>query len=471
MCPVVNSRRQPQPKAALPHLEDVVSKIKVLGLAPIALACLCALSPAALAFSDGPDPGLTGAPGEQNCTACHLGRAVNSGAGSFKIELPGGDTYAPGQKIQLTVTLADPAARRWGFELTARSSTDAQQTAGTLAPSNNQTQIVALGARQFILHTAVGTRNGTTGSATFTFDWTAPAADFGPVTFYAAGNAANGNGTELGDTIYTTNKQATPLAGGGGGPKPTFTSSQVSEAWTQKPGTAPGTWTSIVGTELASGTANWAPSGSRPLDTRLGGVSVKVNDTAAAVSFVSPTRITFLLPGGTPEGNANVMVERDGTASESVSVPITAAAPAIQSVPDPGTAGRFYAAVTPSGAGTSFVFVNPQGWIIGKPEVDNRAVRGAFPGEEIDIWATGLGRAEQTPTDAIFSGTFAVVNPPKVRFGGVAVDPTTAALVAPGIYLVRVRVPQPQAPGDVQLALDVNGSVSTTVLLNVQPAP
>lgn len=439
-------------------------------IATLLAVCFFATTQTALAYSDGPDPGLTGAPGEQNCTSCHSGRALNSGSGTLKIELLGGDTYAPGQKIEITVTLADPAARRWGFELTARSSTNAQQTAGTLASTNNQTQIITLGNRQYITHTTIGTRNGTTGSAAFTLDWTAPAADFGPVTFYAAGNAANGNGTESGDTIYTTSKQVTPMAAGGGGPLPTFTSNQITEAWTLRPGMAPGAWTSITGTELASVTAHWAPSGGRPFDTRLGGVSVRVGDTTAPISFVSPTRITFLVPGSTPEGNVNVVVERDGTASDAVSVPVTAAVPAIQSVPDPTTAGRFFAAVTPSGAGTSLVFVNPRGWIIGKPEIDNRASRGAFPGEEIDIWATGLGRAEETPTEGIFAGIFAVVNSPKVRFGGVTVDPTAVVLVSPGVYLVRVRVPQSQAPGDVPLVLDVNGNLSREVLLNVQAA-
>jgi uncharacterized protein (TIGR03437 family) len=444
----------------------------IMRFAILPLVCLFASVPLAQAFGGGPDPGLTGAPGEQTCVACHLGRPLNSGTGSLRIELPSGDTYVPGQRVAITVTLADPTARRWGFQLTARSSTNAQQTAGTLASTNNQTQVTTQGGRQYIAHTLTGSRNGTTGSVTFVFDWTAPAAGFGPVTFYAAGNAANGNGSDSGDTIYTTTKQVTPVASGGGGaPKPAFTSSQISEAWTGRTGVSPGAWTSIVGTDLAAGTATWAPSASRPLETKLGGVSVKVGDTQAAVSFVSPTRVTFLVPGGTPEGNVDVVVERDGTASDPVSVGVAAAVPAIQAVPDPASAGRFYAAVTPAGVGTTLVFVQPRGWIIGKPEVDNRAIRGAFPGEEIDIWATGLGRAEETPTDRIVSGSFAVVNPPRVRFAGVAVDPIAAGLVAPGVYIVRVRVPENQAPGDVALVLDSGGNASTSVLLNVQAAP
>ena len=39
-------------------------------------------------------------------------------------------------------------------------------------------------------------------------DWTAPASEVqNPVTFYAAGNEANGDGTNQGDYIYTTTVQ------------------------------------------------------------------------------------------------------------------------------------------------------------------------------------------------------------------------------------------------------------------------
>jgi hypothetical protein len=55
---------------------------------------------------------------------------------------------------------------------------------------------------QFIEHTLAGTRPGTTGSATFEFDWTPPATNSGNVVLYAAGNAANGDGNVTGDHIY-----------------------------------------------------------------------------------------------------------------------------------------------------------------------------------------------------------------------------------------------------------------------------
>jgi hypothetical protein len=48
------------------------------------------------AFSSGPLPRYTGAPGDDPaaCTACHSG-ALNSGGGGVKIVLPGANTYMP----------------------------------------------------------------------------------------------------------------------------------------------------------------------------------------------------------------------------------------------------------------------------------------------------------------------------------------------------------------------------------------
>ena len=39
----------------------------------------------------------------------------------------------------------------------------------------------------------------------YEFDWTPPATAVGNITIYVAGNAANGNGNEQGDHIYTAN--------------------------------------------------------------------------------------------------------------------------------------------------------------------------------------------------------------------------------------------------------------------------
>jgi uncharacterized protein (TIGR03118 family) len=55
---------------------------------------------------------------------------------------------------------------------------------------------------QFIEHTVAGTRAGITGGVSFEFDWTPPATDSGNIVLYVAGNAANANGSDIGDRIY-----------------------------------------------------------------------------------------------------------------------------------------------------------------------------------------------------------------------------------------------------------------------------
>ncbi|MDQ3919666.1 MAG: PQQ-dependent sugar dehydrogenase, partial [Acidobacteriota bacterium] len=68
-------------------------------------------------------------------------------------------------------------------------------------------------SRQYIEHTIKdsfdGTFSGQQFGAHWTFKWTAPGADVGPVTFYVAGNQANGDQNNSGDNIYFTFATAT----------------------------------------------------------------------------------------------------------------------------------------------------------------------------------------------------------------------------------------------------------------------
>lgn len=176
------------------------------------------LNPRAVAFSSGPPPGYTRAPGEEPeaCAECHLSPG-DAGSGQISITAP--STYVPGQTYQITVTHTnpDPTRLRWGFQLTALDPSD--EKAGELQNTSALTRIIT-GApsnnRQYIEHTTSpgvdGTFAGQPGGASWTFNWTAPPADVGVVTFYAAGNHANNNGSSSGDYIYFTftSSQADP---------------------------------------------------------------------------------------------------------------------------------------------------------------------------------------------------------------------------------------------------------------------
>ncbi|MBS1797149.1 MAG: VCBS repeat-containing protein [Acidobacteria bacterium] len=165
------------------------------------------LAPAARASGAGPVPGVTGAPGEVNCTNCHI---QNSGPGQFTITAPA--SYAPGQTYQITVRhqTSDSSRRRWGFQLTALAGTTPAAVFGNLTAA---TQIVdGAAGRKYIEHTTAGSFAGQAGGALWTFNWTAPATNLGPVTLYAAGNEANNDGTADGDQIYLTSVTIQPPA-------------------------------------------------------------------------------------------------------------------------------------------------------------------------------------------------------------------------------------------------------------------
>lgn len=175
---------------------------RILIIIAVAAGCLSAAG-SALAYSSGPPNALTNAPGESNCTACHASFPLNSGTGLLEIiGLPA--EYAPDATYPLEVKLSDPSAQRWGFELTVIDVGGTSR--GTLIPLDLNTQTSTGGAfsRTYLKHTSQGTNFGQTGQNTWQFQWKAPGAGTGAVSIYAAGNAANGNGSTSGDRIYTS---------------------------------------------------------------------------------------------------------------------------------------------------------------------------------------------------------------------------------------------------------------------------
>jgi hypothetical protein len=169
----------------------------------------------AVASSDGPPPSFTSAPGEANCSACHASNTVNDGLGSIQISgVPA--NYAPGQQIQLTVTMARDDATIYGFQMTAIDSTGVK--AGTFSlpaqvPAELQLRDNLVGGnlmRQYIEHTTDGIIPTQLGSKAWRMMWTAPAQSVGRVDFYAAGNAADSDNSPSGDYIYTGTAASVP---------------------------------------------------------------------------------------------------------------------------------------------------------------------------------------------------------------------------------------------------------------------
>ena len=165
----------------------------------------------AFAFSGGPPDGVTGAPTESDCTQCHTGNDLNVSGGSLILTTP--ETYIPSEVYTIVVNLSRTGQSRWGFEMTALDADGA--SAGSFeADDAGNTQLSEANSKQYIKHTSIGTAQGTEDTHSWKFQWTAPDADIGPVTFYTAGNTSNGNFNPIDDYIYTAQEESTPVVAG-----------------------------------------------------------------------------------------------------------------------------------------------------------------------------------------------------------------------------------------------------------------
>ena len=165
------------------------------------------------AFSFDPPDEKTGAPNENTCAQanCHTGNDLNASGGSLILTVP--ETYIPNEVYTIVVNLSRNGQSRWGFEMTALDADGAR--AGSFAADDaGKTQASETNSKQYMQHTTVGTAAGTNDAHSWEFEWTAPEADIGPITFYAAGNAANNAAGSIGDYIYTAQSESAPLIAG-----------------------------------------------------------------------------------------------------------------------------------------------------------------------------------------------------------------------------------------------------------------
>lgn len=193
----------------------------VFMLRALAFAALLTIGLGALVFvptrtatsnSGGAAARNAGVPGENTCASsgCHSSFALNSGNGS--VVVASADTYTPGTALDLTVRVAQSGSSTYGFQIAARDANG--DPAGSFE--------LADGGTRFSGSTTIGQRyvghSTPSVSGEWSVRWLAEAGQVGDVTFYATGNAANGNGSSSGDWIYSTSRtvlqgQGTPVEG------------------------------------------------------------------------------------------------------------------------------------------------------------------------------------------------------------------------------------------------------------------
>jgi uncharacterized protein (TIGR03437 family) len=357
--------------------------------------------------------------------------------------------------------VADPAQQRWGFELSARLDSDLEKgQAGDFTPLDNMTQVICednaprpcASGPTFITHTAAGTRTGTKGGVTFQFDWTPPATNAGPVTFFAAGNAANGDGANTGDLVYTTSLQLTPAIPAA----PAVTAGNVISAVTSLAGpVSPNSWVTVYGTNLGVTTRAWAAgdfvNGAIPFS--LDGVSVLLNlfgaPRLAYVGYVSPTQVNFLLPTDLAPTAMTVQVRNPAGISTAVALTVQA------------TAGQLFTL-----DGKNVLATHANGVLVGKAG-SNPAARG----ETITIYATGLGATSPAQIPGQVPVEFAsLVTLPRVTIGSAPATVVSGGVVpgSAGVYQINVQVPADAASGDLPLICQLGTATSVATLLSVQ---
>ena len=281
------------------------------------LIVILSVSENARAFVGGAPTGRTGAPGETTCTDCHSPNAIT---GQFHIIPPAG--YVPGQTytVQVQHVTNDLSRASWGFELTALNSSNT--AAGTFANTTAFTRLRTGGGRNYIEQNTSGAFIGQTGGASWTFSWTAPSTDSGPVTFYAAGLQANNSGDEDGDQTYTASV-AVPV--GGSTPTPTPTPMP-----TASPTPTPISTPTPTPTPSASPTPSPMPTATpTPISTPT------ATATPGGTATPSPTETPTPTATATPGGTATPSPTPGGTPTPS---PTETPTPAPTPTPVPGPA-------------------------------------------------------------------------------------------------------------------------------------
>jgi len=435
------------------------------------LRAIFAMAPSAillLAYSTGPEPRHTAAPGDDPlaCTTagCHTGTALNGGGGSVTVDFPDGTTYTPGATKTFNITISDPKGRVYGFQMSARLDSNLSNgQAGDFTSGIQQIVICddsnlkgplgcpANNPVQFIEHSRPLTAN------TISVQWKAPATNVGNIHIYVAGNAANNDGNDTGDHIYTASYLLTPA-----GP-PTITSLNSAADFSATAGLASGTWLEIYGSNLSDSTRLWAGSDFDGIKapTSLENVTVTINGIQAFIDYVSPTQVNVQAPADTAVGDAIPIVLTNKSGKSTITMAKKQIAPAVLAPASFNVGGKQYVVAQFSDQ----TFVGKTGLIAGLP------FRPAAAGDVITIYAIGCGPVSQNVLPGeIAQGVTTLLSPLNFKFNGVA-GTLSYAVLAPGqvgLYQFNLKVPT-GVSGDVPLQIDASGApIGQTLFITVQ---
>jgi uncharacterized protein (TIGR03437 family) len=224
-------------------------------------------------------------------------------------------------------------------------------------------------------------------------------------------------------------------------------------SFTKGQAVAPGSLVSIFGSDLAAGLTQ---NDTVPLSAKLSGVSVTFNNIPGGLYFVSPGQVNAqipwdVLPAGTTAGKINVVVTRNGVASQVQQVDYVPSAPGVFYLPE---SGGWAIAINSDGS-----LAAPAGAIPGVP------THPAAAGDGLELLATGLGPVDPPVANgaASLDKLRNAMIQPAVLVGGKTATVLFAGLSPqfPGVNQVNFVVPQGVAAGVAPLQLQVAGLTTT----------
>jgi uncharacterized protein (TIGR03437 family) len=404
-----------------------------------------------------------------------------SGFGVSATFSPSGNTYTPGgPPVTITVKVTDPTNTKYGFEMSARTtSTDVQAGDFEYPTSVMNIQILCSDATdipqilkapgkacpsgtplQFIEHYYAAA--AFVGSSPYVFTWTPPATNVGSITFYVAGNAVNGDGTQNGDHVSTAQYTMTPAAACTIPTAPAITSINSATDFGGWSNFASGSYLEIKGTNLSApaDTRTWLTSdfSGNNAPTSLDGTNVSINNKNAYVYYISPTQIDVQAPDDSTTGNVPIAVTNCAGTSNSMSVAKTTLAAGMQAP------ASFLVNGTQYMVGLILDSTLPLGYaFVGNASLSSPPYyyRPANPGQNIVAYGLGFGPVTPAnPSGTITTASNSIASPITISFG------TTKAAVsyyglAPGyvgLYQFNITVPSTLANGDYPITVTVGGT-------------
>jgi uncharacterized protein (TIGR03118 family) len=231
---------------------------------------------------------------------------------------------------------------------------------------------------------------------------------------------------------------------------PAFTTAGIVNGASFSGALAPNTWASILkGGGMSATTRGWVASDfiGAVLPTQLNGVSVTVNGEPAAVSYISPTQINFLVPPDVQSGAAQIVVTNNGLASAAVSATITSTAPAF-----------FTLGAADATTGNSYIASeHANGGVAGPPSLVTGVTSTPFnAGETMVLYGTGFGITNPAAPDGTLpTAALPLAVLPTITVGGLPAVASFGGLTGPGLYQFNVVLPAGTTVGGTGAVVEV----------------